>query len=132
MKRHDLIKKAKDNRELLFWLFLFIAAMVWRFGCHAPQALLAVLFKYVLFVIALMFIPFMTGIAGFAKTKSAWKVTLVSLALMAVVYEISFHENILRVWYQGEFDQQYISGLLQAIIVVPGVFFFVGFFLRRD
>lgn len=107
--------------------------MAARYGESAPAAILAVLFKYTLFLYTLMFMPFMTGFNGLSKAmKSAWLKALITPILLAILYQLMFQENILRVWYQGEFDREYIFGLLKGFSIIPALCFFLGLALRQD
>ena len=123
--------RIRENRVPLFWLSLLIAALVIFYGVKAPAVILAVLFRYSLIIFLLMLMPFVTGLAGWTRAiRFAWLKALLLPVLLAVVYQLLYNENIWRLWYQGAFDQYYLSGLVKASLIVPGVSFLVGLGLR--
>ena len=131
IKKRDWAGAIKDNGYILFLLLVFVILAIVKYGRAAPALLLAVFFKFTLFLVTLMFMPFITGLAGFTKSvRKAWLVALVLPLVLAVLFQILYHENILRLWYQGAFDRKYLSGLLEAAVVVPGICFLAGFIVR--
>lgn len=131
IKNHGWAGAVRDNGYILFLLLLFVIFSMVKYGRVAPAFLLAVFFKYIVFLVTLMFMPFITGLAGFTKSvRKGWLAALVMPLLLAVLFQVLYHENILRLWYQGEFDRKYLSGLLEAATVVPGLCFVAGFIAR--
>ncbi len=123
--------RIRENRVPLFWLSLLIAALAIFYGAKAPAVILAVLFRYSLIIFLFMLMPFVTGLAGWTRAvRSAWLKALLLPVLLAVVYQLLYHESIWRLWYQGAFDRYYLSGLVKASLIVPGVSFLVGLGLR--
>ena len=123
--------RIRENRVRLFWLSLLITALVIFYGVKAPAVILAVLFRYSLIIFLLMLMPFVTGLAGWTRAlRSAWLKALLLPVLLAGVYQLLYHESIWRLWYQGAFDQDYLSGLVQASLIVPCVSFLLGLGLR--
>jgi hypothetical protein len=123
--------RIRENRVPLFWLSLLIAALVTFYGTKAPAVILAVLSRYSLVIFPLMLMPFVTGLAGWTSaTRSAWLKALLLPVLLGVVYQLLYHESIWRLWYQGAFDQDYLSGLVKASLIVPCVSFLLGLGLR--
>jgi len=121
----------RENRVPLFWFFLFIAALVIFYGARAPAVILAVLFRYFLILFLLLFMPFVTGLAGWSRpVRSAWVKALILPVLLALVYQLLYHESIWRLWYQGAFDRDYLSGLAEASLIFPGVSFLIGLGVR--
>jgi hypothetical protein len=126
-----LIDTIKDWRLPLIWLLLFVVAAVVRYGYKAPVAILFNLFRYVFIVYLLMLLPFLTGLAGFTRSvRKAWLIVLGSTILLAGIYQLIYHESIWRIWYEGEFDTEYLTGLVKAATIVPGASFLVGFVAR--
>jgi len=122
--------RIRENGVSLFWLSLLLAALVIFYGARAPAVIIAVLFRYSLIIFLLMLMPFVTGLAGWSRAvRSAWLKALLLPVLLAVVYQLLYHESIWRLWYQGAFDQDYLSGLVKALIV-PGISFLLGLGLR--
>src|SRR5574340_854587 len=93
--------RLRENRVPLFWLFLFVAALVIFYGAKAPAIILAVLFRYFLMLFLLMLMPFVTGLAGWSRpVRSAWVWALILPVLPALVYQLLYRESIWRLWYQ--------------------------------
>ena len=122
----------RKNWKSLVWLPLFIAACYWKYGLQAaPRAILAISFFYILAVYTLMVIPFTAGCAGLKNTKSYFVYALIMPLVIAATYQIIYNESILRMFYQGQFDKQYILGLMLALVILPAASFFIGLLLRK-
>jgi hypothetical protein len=137
LKRKDrtlsekLADTIKDWRAPLTWLVLFIVIVVIVDHRHAPMIILFKLFRYLLLVFLLMFLPFVSGLAGFTRPiRTAWLVNVVVLLMLAGIYYAIYRQSIWRIWYQGPFDRRYLMGLLEAATIVPGISFIVGFVVR--
>ncbi len=121
----------EEWREGFFWLFLAIVIALAGYGHDAPMRLLYKLFKLSAFVFFLMFMPCVTGLAGFTKAVGrGWLVALAIPLLLAGIYYLFYHESIWRIWYQGEFTREYATGLAKAATIVPGISFLAGFAFR--
>lgn len=117
-----------DWREPLIWLIIVVVVIVIADHRHAPMIILFRIFRYLLLVFILMFMPFFTGLAGFTRTvRTAWLVTVALALLVASIYYAIYGESIWRIWYQGPFDRQYLTGLLEGATIVTGISFVVGF-----
>ncbi|MEK6742475.1 MAG: hypothetical protein AABZ15_02645 [Nitrospirota bacterium] len=117
----------KDNWKVLLWLSLFIAVVFWKYGREsAPRALFAISFFYSLSMLTFMIIPLAVGYLGIKKVKGYLIMAIVLPLSIATIFQIVYNQNILRLWYSGEFNRQYILGL----VLLPGIFFIVGVLLR--
>ena len=129
---HKILNLIKSNWKILVGLILFIAAALWKYGYeNAPKAVFAIAFFYILAVYTLMVIPFAIGSVGFRKLKSYLMIAMLVPIIIAFFYQILFKENILRIWYQGAFNREYIFGLMQVAIIIPAVSFIIGLMLRK-
>jgi hypothetical protein len=117
----------KDNGKVILWLSLFVTAAFWKYGREsAPRVLFAVSFFYILLVYTFMIIPLAAGLLGIKKVKGYLIMAIVLPLLIAAIYQIVYDQNILRIWYGGEFNRQYILGL----VLLPGLLFVAGLLLR--
>jgi hypothetical protein len=122
----------KNNWKILTGLILFIAALFWKFGYeNGPKAIFAISFFYILAVYTLMVLPFAIGSVGFRKLKSHLTIAVIVPLIIATFYQLLFNENILRMFYHGDFNRKYIFGLMQAAIIIPAVSFIIGLMLRK-
>jgi hypothetical protein len=127
-----ILNLIKSNWKILIGLMLFIAVVLWKYGYeNAPRAVFAIAFFYILAVYTLMVIPFAIGSIGFRKLKSHLMIAALLPIIIAIFYQLLFNDNILRIWYQGAFNREYIFGLMQAAIIIPAVSFIIGLMLRK-
>jgi uncharacterized membrane protein len=121
----------KEWRTALFWLSLFVLVSAVAYGPKAPAMILARLFIYMLIVYLLMFMPFVTGLAGFNRAVGfSWLIAASVTLLFAGAYHLIYRESIWLNWYRGAFDRAYIEGLLRGVTIVPGISFLAGLALR--
>jgi hypothetical protein len=128
MKRMQNIRDIfKNNRKVVIWLSLFIAAILWAYGREtAPRALLAISFFYVISVYSFMVIPLAVGYLGIKKMKRYLMMAIILPLSIAAIYQIVYGQGILRIWYSGDFSRQYFLN----IALLPGFFFIAGLLLR--
>ncbi len=77
-------------------------------------------------MLTFMIIPLAVGYLGIKKVKGYLIMAIVLPLSIATIFQIVYNQNILRLWYSGEFNRQYILGL----VLLPGIFFIVGVLLR--
>jgi hypothetical protein len=122
----------KYNWRILLGALLFSAALYWKYGpWAAPRAFLGISYRYILSVYTLMVVPFAVGCFGFRKMRNYVAAAVAVPLSIAIIYQLVYGENILRLWYQGEFDRHYILGLAKALVVLPALFFVLGLLLRK-
>ena len=127
-----ILNLIKSNWKIFIGLMLFIAVVLWKYGYeNAPRAVFAIAFFYILAVYTLMVIPFAIGSISFRKLKSHLMIAALLPIIIAIFYQLLFNDNILRIWYQGAFNREYIFGLMQAAIIIPAVSFIIGLMLRK-
>lgn len=118
--------------QVFFWLFVFIVVAAVGYGHDAPLLILYRLFRFTAFIFLLMFMPCVTGLVGFTKAvRRGWQVALAIPLALAGIYYLIYHESIWKLWYQGEFTREYVMGLAEAAVIVPGLSFLAGLVFRH-